>query len=59
MGEKSVGEKWFGEIGVDGMLAFVPPFSGFCLCNRYYRRITICMHISYACVNVLISNNPT
>ena len=29
MGEKSVGEKWLGEIGVDGMLAFVPPFSGF------------------------------
>ena len=28
MGEKSVGEKSLGKIGLDGMLSFVPPFSG-------------------------------
>jgi hypothetical protein len=28
MGEKSVGEKWSGKLGVDGMLGLVPPFSG-------------------------------
>jgi hypothetical protein len=26
-----VGENGWGEIGVDGMLVFVPPFSGFCI----------------------------
>jgi hypothetical protein len=34
MGEKSVDEKSLGENWVDGMLVFVPPFSGFFLNNR-------------------------
>ena len=28
LGEESLGEKILGNIGMDGMLAFVPPFSG-------------------------------
>ena len=28
MAEKPVGDKCLGEVGVDGMMAFVPPFSG-------------------------------
>ena len=46
LGEESLGEKYVGEksgvknhwgkIGVDGMLAFVPPFSGLCFaCTRH------------------------
>ena len=34
MGEKSVDEKSLGENWVDGMLVFVPPFSGFFLNDR-------------------------